>query len=90
MSSFKKCTRPCKYRSSTQNVNGCDYLYLMRERRGCPAGDECTRFVEGERMVDPSDPTKIARVGMERELEVVQYTRERIYKAIGYRLKNSM
>lgn len=90
MSSFKKCARPCKFRSSTPSLNGCDYLYLMRERRGCPPGEDCTRFEEGERMKDPSDPTKIARLSMEREAEAIRYTRDRIYKAIGYRLKNSM
>ena len=90
MSKFRKCTRPCTFRSSTPNLNGCDYLYLTCERRNCEAGDKCTRFVKGERMKDPSDPTKIARLSMEREAEAVRYTRDRIYKAIGIRIKNSM
>lgn len=90
MSKFRKCTRPCIYRSSTPHLNGCDYLYLMRERRACEAGDKCKRFVEGERMKDPCDQTKIARLCMDREPEADLYTRTRIYKAIGIRIKNNM
>ena len=83
----KKCKRPCKFRSSTPRLNGCDYLYLTRERRGCPAGEECTRFVEGDRMKDPGDPTKMALLVSERQEEVVRYTNSRIYKALDIRTK---
>lgn len=46
---FKKCNRPCKYRSSTPVLNGCDYMYLTGKRRGCEAGKKCTRFEKGSR-----------------------------------------
>lgn len=41
---FKKCKRPCKYRSSTPNLNGCDFILVTGKPRGCKAGDKCTKF----------------------------------------------
>ena len=46
---FKKCDRPCKYHAPEMAVNGCDYIQITGHSRGCPAGEECTRFEEGER-----------------------------------------
>ena len=47
---FKKCTRPCKYRSGTPQHNGCDYILITGKARGCKAGAKCTKFEEGERI----------------------------------------
>lgn len=90
MSEYRKGKRPCKYRSSTPHINGCDYLYLMSKRRGCPAGEQCTRFEEGARIKDPSDPTKITRPSLARDLDVICYTRDRIIRALEYRQRNHM
>ena len=48
---FKRCKRPCKYRSGTPQLNGCDYILITGKSRGCKAGDKCTRFEEGERIL---------------------------------------
>ena len=48
---FKKCTRPCKYRSGTPPLNGCDYILITGKSRGCKAGEKCTKFEEGERIL---------------------------------------
>lgn len=53
--SFKKCNRPCKYRSGTPQLNGCDYLYLTGKLRDCPAGKECTKFEQGDRMFNRTE-----------------------------------
>lgn len=44
-----KCQRPCIYRSELPRVNACDYCYITGKMRGCPAGENCTRFVAGKR-----------------------------------------
>ena len=46
---FKRCDRPCRYKASEYAPNGCDYLSIVGHSRGCPAGEECTKFEEGER-----------------------------------------
>ena len=48
--SFKQCDRPCRYRASAYAVNGCNYLLVTGQSRGCRAGVQCTRFEEGERI----------------------------------------
>lgn len=47
----KRC-RKCKYAYGMGMSEGyiiCDYLLTTKERRGCPAGDECTRFEKGKK-----------------------------------------
>ena len=56
---FKKCTRPCRFRSSKPDVNGCDYAYLTGKLRGCEPGKNCTKFEEGAR-IKPGWEIKIA------------------------------
>ena len=84
---MKKCARPCKFRSSTPNVNGCDYMYLTREMRGCPPGEACTRFEEGERAADKYDPSRIPPPNAEKEYETNLYIKNRIYNAMETRRK---
>ena len=58
-----KC-KTCRFRSRTSNVNTCDYIVLTGHRRGCPAGDECTRYEEGNppaERVEPPMPMKRQR-----------------------------
>ena len=57
---FEKCKRPCKYRSGTPDLNGCDYLYLTGKKRDCPAGGACTKFEAGDRIRDRTNATQIA------------------------------
>lgn len=59
---FKKCTRPCKYRSCNRNLNGCDFLWLTGEMRGCPAGNECTRFEKGKRIEGRRNESRIPSI----------------------------
>ena len=69
---FKKCRRPCKFRSGTPNLNGCDYLLLTGTVRGCPAGEQCTRFEEGEKIqnrVDILIPTPEKLSDQERDVK---------------------
>ena len=78
---FIKCKRPCKYRGSNREVNGCDYLYLTGKLRGCPVGEKCTRFEEGPRATEkpqspPPEPLS------EAEKEVQRYITDR-KKQIG-------
>ena len=47
---FKYCKRPCQYRAGDYSPNGCDYILLTGEPRGCAAGEHCTRFEEGARI----------------------------------------
>ena len=49
---FKKCDRPCKYRSSTPELNGCDYILVTGKPRGCKAGGKCTKFEKGARVTN--------------------------------------
>jgi len=45
-----KCSR-CKYRTTIGGDLGqvvCYYIANTGKRRGCPFGEECTRFEEGE------------------------------------------
>lgn len=86
---YKKCKRPCKYRSSTPSLNGCDYMYLTRKCRDCPPGDSCTRFEEGERIKDPSDPTKLPSPNAERDLqrEIYNYMKIRRDNLAEYKRK---
>ena len=44
-----KC-RKCRYRSSTPEVNGCDYILIVKRRRGCKHGKDCARFERGPRI----------------------------------------
>ena len=41
----KKC-KSCRYRTSygCKEMSFCDYISIEHKRRGCPAGDECTRY----------------------------------------------
>lgn len=48
--SFKYCERPCRYRAGEYDKNGCNYMLVTGTMRGCPAGEGCTRFEEGERI----------------------------------------
>lgn len=52
-----KCTARCKRCTHHTNVTGlidgegnlaCAYILDTHQRRGCPAGDECDKFVEGK------------------------------------------
>ena len=47
-----KC-RKCRFRAPYGDVNGCDYMHITGHMRGCPPGDDCTRFEEGERKRAP-------------------------------------
>lgn len=87
---MKKCKRPCRYRSSTKYLNGCDYLYLTGKMRGCPAGDECTRYEEGPRMNDPTEASKIDLMNkdIDRDLEIRRYNVERYRRGLEYRQKH--
>lgn len=41
----KTCGRTsCLYHPRIEADNGCDYCYLTGNKRGCPAGKECTRY----------------------------------------------
>ena len=44
-----KC-RKCRYRSSTPEVNDCDYILIVKRRRGCKPGKDCARFERGPRI----------------------------------------
>ena len=44
-----KC-RKCRYRSSTPEVNDCDYILIVKHRRGCKPGKDCARFERGPRI----------------------------------------
>lgn len=44
----KEC-QTCKYRASPFAVNNCNYIIVMRERRGCPP-ENCTRYEKGKRI----------------------------------------
>ena len=44
-----KC-RKCRYRSSTPEINGCDYILIVKRRRGCKPGKDCARFERGPRI----------------------------------------
>lgn len=90
MSEVKKCRRPCQYRSSTPSLNGCDFYYLTHEPRGCPAGDACTRFKEGPRINDLSDPMRLPVLSMQKDIDTIRYSRDRIYSALERRRKNHM
>lgn len=88
---FKKCDRPCKYRSSTPVLNGCDYMYLTGKRRGCEAGKKCTRFEKGERgrnRVDLLLPTR-DRLTESQHLvqDYVEEQKKRIARARDYHNK---
>ena len=44
-----KC-RKCRYRSSTPEINDCDYILIVKRRRGCKPGKDCARFERGPRI----------------------------------------
>ena len=44
--------RSCKYHGVASGDITCDYILIMKERRGCPCGPGCTRYEEGEREKD--------------------------------------
>lgn len=50
-----KC-KTCRFRSRTSNVNTCDYIVIAGHRRGCPAGDECTRYEKGNPPTERVEP----------------------------------
>lgn len=87
---MRKCRRPCRYRSSTKHLNGCDFMYLTGKMRGCPAGEECTRFEEGQRMKDPTEAVRIALMNTEidHDLEIRRYNVERYRRGLEYRQKH--
>ena len=39
--------RSCKYHGVVSGDLSCDYILVMHERRGCPAGPGCTRYERG-------------------------------------------
>lgn len=40
----------CVYRSTNHDrFITCDFILWTHERRGCPIGDKCTRYIPGER-----------------------------------------
>ena len=47
-----KC-RICIYRSEYRNINKCDYITITGHMRGCPPGEECTKFAAGDRLPTP-------------------------------------
>lgn len=42
----ERCTH-CRFFSSAVGI--CDYIGVMNHSRGCPTGDECTKFDDGKR-----------------------------------------
>lgn len=43
-----RCKR-CKYHGMCGNTVTCDYILEKKEPRGCPVGENCTRFEPGKR-----------------------------------------
>ena len=44
----RRCKR-CKYHGMCGNAVTCDYILEKKEPRGCPVGENCTRFEPGKR-----------------------------------------
>lgn len=44
-----KCST-CIYRAERTAVNNCDYILIAKHSRGCPPGNECTKYIEGTRI----------------------------------------
>ena len=36
----------CKYATWLNGDNGCDYILIEGHRRGCPADENCTKYVK--------------------------------------------
>lgn len=72
----KRCRR-CVYRGPDRGENGCDYLYFTGSSRRCPVGDECTKFVEGERL---HKGVELPEDGRSEEEKAVDLYRARGYK----------
>ncbi len=79
---FKRCDRPCKYRATEYAINGCDYLIITGQSRGCPPCDECTRFEEGERRTDILGEWKTHRGQTLEEADI--YTIQRVKRRLHY------
>lgn len=61
--SERKCKRcDCLYSPPKWDRNGCDYMYLTGEKRGCPAGDGCTRYKKST----PSERSKYRKIVMDK------------------------
>ena len=51
----EKC-KTCKYRQPPNSGTGnCNYICITYKRRGCPAGDECTKYEKGPRIEKRED-----------------------------------
>lgn len=65
------CTKRCEtcwYVGSLRTAvdrggNSCDYMLITGKLRGCPAGDQCTKYKEGRR------PNTYMRIYKEGEME---------------------
>ena len=73
---FKKCDRPCKYRALDGSPWGCDYISITGQSRGCPSGEECTKFEPGERKQVLMDEWRVPK-GTSQLDDVDSYVRKR-------------
>ena len=68
MSTSEKCRR-CVYRTwvgEGLTEIACYYIAIERKKRGCPSGDECTQFIEGESIMKQRRSMSYKRLGYDR------------------------
>ena len=85
----KKCKRPCVYRAHEKALNGCDYLSMTGHSRGCPPGEKCTRFEQGERKKVIMDEWRTPAVYVDDDQkEILAYARVQRRRHLEYQIKN--
>lgn len=53
---MSKCNT-CIYRASSSFPWKCDYILHKNHSRGCEPGDNCSKYIKGERLVLSKSPT---------------------------------
>lgn len=75
---FKKCGRPCKYRALDDSPWGCDFISITGQSRGCPPGENCKRFEQGERKQVLMDEWRMPKPEDETDLYKMQSVRRHL------------